>query len=392
MAEDSVTRRRFVAAAGTLAARPRCRHRLRAAIAAVALGRAPPARFPRGLGSGGRPTTDEAAGGAGARARTRRADDVRRSRRGRSQRQADRPTSLERNGWHVRPALKVFQSPQLCAYILHLLPEPRGLVFHLRTVDQIMTAAPAGTDLLMGYPPTRGELRAYLGSAPPRGQRRHRLTLLASSVEILAGHGAARAGHAPAAAARRRRSSSTRARGAAAFTIRRDQRGDQAAAARAPRACGCAPSSATTATRRPPGPRAGASSSPSSRASTSRATSSSCTPRAATCTTRDADPQRPRELQLPQLGGQARDQRDQPWIGVRVRRLPCGRVRQRGTRARADAGGAGAQGRRPVPVDPVHQDPDPADHRRGVLPQGVDLARPGRHPAAVRLSGGRPRR
>ena len=74
--------------------------------------------------------------------------------------------------WHVRPALKVFQSPKLCAYILHLLPEPRGLVFHLRTVDQIMTAAPAGTDLLMGYPPTRGELRAYLGSAPPRGQRR----------------------------------------------------------------------------------------------------------------------------------------------------------------------------------------------------------------------------
>jgi D-serine deaminase-like pyridoxal phosphate-dependent protein len=48
-----------------------------------------------------------------------------------------------------------------------------------------MAAAPAGTDLLMGYPPTHGELRAYLGSAPPRGQRRHRLTLLASSVDIL---------------------------------------------------------------------------------------------------------------------------------------------------------------------------------------------------------------
>ena len=87
--------------------------------------------------------------------------------------------------WAVRPALKVFQCPQLCAYIMGLLPEPRGLVFHLRTVDQIMRTAPAGTDLLMGYPPTRGELRAYLDSAPPRGQRRHRLTLLASSVEIL---------------------------------------------------------------------------------------------------------------------------------------------------------------------------------------------------------------
>jgi D-serine deaminase-like pyridoxal phosphate-dependent protein len=87
--------------------------------------------------------------------------------------------------WHVRPALKVFQSPKLCAYILHLLPQPRGLVFHLRTVDQIMTAAPAGTDLLMGYPPSRGELRAYLGSAAPQGQRPHRLTLLASSIDIL---------------------------------------------------------------------------------------------------------------------------------------------------------------------------------------------------------------
>jgi hypothetical protein len=37
----------------------------------------------------------------------------------------------------------------------------------------------------MGYPPTYGELRAYLGSVPPRGQRRHRLTLLASSIDIL---------------------------------------------------------------------------------------------------------------------------------------------------------------------------------------------------------------
>lgn len=90
-----------------------------------------------------------------------------------------------RQGWAVRPALKAFQSPQLCAYVLRQLPQPRGLVFHLRQVDEIMTAAPAGTDLLMGYPPTRGELRAYLGSRPPRGQRRHRLTILASSVELL---------------------------------------------------------------------------------------------------------------------------------------------------------------------------------------------------------------
>jgi D-serine deaminase-like pyridoxal phosphate-dependent protein len=89
------------------------------------------------------------------------------------------------NRWAVRPALKAFQCPQLCAYILSRLPQPRGLVFHLRTVDQIMAYAPAGTDLLMGYPPTRGELRAYLQTAPPKRQRAHQLTLLASSVELL---------------------------------------------------------------------------------------------------------------------------------------------------------------------------------------------------------------
>ncbi len=89
------------------------------------------------------------------------------------------------HGWSVRPALKVFQCPQLCGYIMRLLPQPRGLVFHLRTVDQIMTAAPAGTDLMMGYPPTPGELEAYLTSRPPRCQRPHRLTLLASSINIL---------------------------------------------------------------------------------------------------------------------------------------------------------------------------------------------------------------
>jgi len=88
------------------------------------------------------------------------------------------------NRWAVRPALKAFQCPQLCAYILARLPQPRGLVFHLRTVDQIMSAAPAKTDLLMGYPPTRGELRTYLASPPPT-RRPHRLTLLASSLQIL---------------------------------------------------------------------------------------------------------------------------------------------------------------------------------------------------------------
>jgi D-serine deaminase-like pyridoxal phosphate-dependent protein len=183
MAEDSVTRRRFMATAGTLAAAAAVPAPAPAAIAAGAPA-ADGGAFPRGLGSGGRPTSD-----------AQLAALAREHGRGEPVMFVDL-AAVDRNanvivefaqahGWHVRPALKVFQSPKLCAYILHLLPDPRGLVFHLRTVDQIMTAAPVGTDLLMGYPPTRGELHAYLSAAPSPHQRRHRLTLLASSVEIL---------------------------------------------------------------------------------------------------------------------------------------------------------------------------------------------------------------
>ena len=179
MADDGLTRRGLIAGAGALAAATAVKAPMEAASAAVA----DPA-FPSALGSGGRPMSNEALAAL-----------AREHGNGEPVMFVDL-AAVDRNArvidefahahhWHVRPALKVFQSPKLCAYILHLLPEPRGLVFHLRTVDQIMTAAPAGTDLLMGYPPTRGELRAYLGSAPPRGQRPHRLTLLASSLEIL---------------------------------------------------------------------------------------------------------------------------------------------------------------------------------------------------------------
>lgn len=88
-----------------------------------------------------------------------------------------------RQGWRVRPALKAFQSPQLCAYVLRQLPRPRGLVFRLRQIDQIMTAAPAGSDLMMGYPSTGGELRWFLKRRPPRGQRPYKFTIMASSLE-----------------------------------------------------------------------------------------------------------------------------------------------------------------------------------------------------------------
>jgi hypothetical protein len=184
MSADGVSRRRFIAAAGTLAATatataagPVSAHAVVGAAAEAAADHS----FPRGLGSGGRPT------GNAALARLARDHGAGEPVMFVDLAAVDRNAAVivdfaRAHGWHVRPALKVFQSPKLCAYILHLLPEPRGLVFHLRTVDQIMTAAPAGTDLLMGYPPTRGELQAYLHSVPPRGQRPHRLTLLASSL------------------------------------------------------------------------------------------------------------------------------------------------------------------------------------------------------------------
>ena len=84
-------------------------------------------------------------------------------------------------GWAIRPALKSFQSPQFIAYALERLPEPRGLVFHLRAVDDILAAAPAGTDLMLGYPPSLHELERFLATPPPRKAHRCGSSSTASS-------------------------------------------------------------------------------------------------------------------------------------------------------------------------------------------------------------------
>jgi D-serine deaminase-like pyridoxal phosphate-dependent protein len=86
-------------------------------------------------------------------------------------------------GWALRPSLKSFQSPRLIAYTLQRLREPRGLVFHLRHVPAILDAAPTGTDLMTGYPPSFGELQAFLGRR--RHKRPHRIRVLIDSVELL---------------------------------------------------------------------------------------------------------------------------------------------------------------------------------------------------------------
>jgi D-serine deaminase-like pyridoxal phosphate-dependent protein len=89
------------------------------------------------------------------------------------------------HGWAVRPALKSFRSPQLVAYVLQRLPEPRGLVFSLDEVDELVKRTPPGTDLMLGYPPTVGELAGFLERPRPRGQRRHTLRLLVDSVPLM---------------------------------------------------------------------------------------------------------------------------------------------------------------------------------------------------------------
>ena len=90
-------------------------------------------------------------------------------------------------GWALRPALKSFQSPRFIAYCLQAIVRAglpsRGMIFHLRTADLIAGRAPAGTDLLMGYPPSIPELRTYLAARAPR--RAHRIRILVDSVELL---------------------------------------------------------------------------------------------------------------------------------------------------------------------------------------------------------------
>jgi D-serine deaminase-like pyridoxal phosphate-dependent protein len=86
-------------------------------------------------------------------------------------------------GWAIRPALKSFQSAGFVAYALSRLPEPRGMVFHLRVVDELLAVAPPDTDLLMGYPPSPPELERFLATKPPRTP--HRMRILVDSLELL---------------------------------------------------------------------------------------------------------------------------------------------------------------------------------------------------------------
>ena len=93
-------------------------------------------------------------------------------------------TEIEKRGWALRPSLKSFQSPEFSAYVLSKLPEPRGMIFHLRSLRQLLPALPENPDLMLGYAPTVGELETYFTQSdedePP-----HRFRLMIDSPELL---------------------------------------------------------------------------------------------------------------------------------------------------------------------------------------------------------------
>jgi D-serine deaminase-like pyridoxal phosphate-dependent protein len=84
-----------------------------------------------------------------------------------------------------RPAFKTLRSPELLAYVVAKLDRPRVMIHHLRDLPQAMTRLPAGTDFLMGYPPTVGELVHYLRTPPTRGERPYTLRINVDNLGLL---------------------------------------------------------------------------------------------------------------------------------------------------------------------------------------------------------------
>jgi D-serine deaminase-like pyridoxal phosphate-dependent protein len=84
-----------------------------------------------------------------------------------------------------RPAFKTLEAADLLAYVVSKLDRPRVLIHHLRTLPQGLARLPAGTDFLMGYPPTLGELEAYVTTPPARDEPRYTLRINVDSLELL---------------------------------------------------------------------------------------------------------------------------------------------------------------------------------------------------------------
>jgi D-serine deaminase-like pyridoxal phosphate-dependent protein len=87
-------------------------------------------------------------------------------------------------GMAWRPAFKTLESPDLLAYVVAKLDRPRAMIHHLRTLPQALERVPSGTDFLMGYPPSLGELESYV-TTRPRRERPHKLRINVDSLALL---------------------------------------------------------------------------------------------------------------------------------------------------------------------------------------------------------------
>lgn len=176
--ERGLTRRAALGTAAAAALATQVGGRAAAARAEPAAGRA------RGLGRGGRPMSLGAV--AAVAKRVGNGEPVAIVDLAAIDRNCARLASWSaRNRIAWRPAYKTLRSPELLAYVLAKLDRPRVMIHHLRDLPQALGHVPAGTDFLMGYPPTIGELRHHLGSRPARGERRHTLRINVDGIELL---------------------------------------------------------------------------------------------------------------------------------------------------------------------------------------------------------------
>lgn len=90
-----------------------------------------------------------------------------------------------KSGIAWRPAYKTLESPDLLAYVVRKLDQPRVMIHHLRTLPQAITRMPSGTDFLMGYPPTLRELEAYVLTPPASGELPYTLRINVDSMGLL---------------------------------------------------------------------------------------------------------------------------------------------------------------------------------------------------------------
>ncbi len=84
-----------------------------------------------------------------------------------------------------RPAYKTLQAAGLLAYVVSKLDQPRVMIHHLRNLPDALQVLPADTDFMLGYPPTVGELAAYLQGAYAPLDAPHRLRINIDSLPLL---------------------------------------------------------------------------------------------------------------------------------------------------------------------------------------------------------------